>query len=230
MRRKAQPLESYRGIEHDIRKDVDPQRLAAIGAIALAWNEFEALLDDAFGFALQIKPQIWLDITSRINGFDGKVAILKRACAEVQGIPQAMLVAIADMIGAAEVYKRYRDGVIHAVFMEPSPTVAPTARRRGLIDEALVTQEALEALYVRIIAVRAEMNALNTLLFGMNMTSIWADRISDSDKKRVLGDIPACVSQFLDLQQSRKSLPPLPEFPSERPSHRASEVPPMPPK
>ena len=60
-----------------VREVLREERLQAIGAIMLAWNWIEGAIDTSLAVALELHPDMWTDITSRINGMDGKIAILK---------------------------------------------------------------------------------------------------------------------------------------------------------
>src|SRR5437870_4744448 len=97
-----------------------PQKqLAIIGAINVIWTRIERQVDAAMCIALAVPPQLWVDITSRINGFDGKIALIKRGAELYVRMPPDAMGLLSDILGAMEEHKRYRDGVIHAWMTEP---------------------------------------------------------------------------------------------------------------
>jgi hypothetical protein len=146
-------------------KEVEPERLRAIGAVMLAWNWIEGAIDTSIGMALELHPNMWVDVSSRINGLDGKIAILKESAKLFTATPDDMLLAISKTLNAVEDHKRYRDGVAHVRMGEPSAIVADTAQRRGKTDEILITQEALDALFERLQVLQRETDELTTFFF-----------------------------------------------------------------
>src|SRR5262245_40664921 len=130
MRRKR--LERYTFPESfDIRRDFDPERLKLIGAIILAWNQIEHRVDSTMTIAAHIHPMLDLEFTSRINGFDGKIAIIKAAQTDLGELSPMLTKSLASTWSAAEEFKRYRDGVAHALLVSRSETIVDTAQRRG---------------------------------------------------------------------------------------------------
>src|ERR1700726_1136510 len=65
----------YKG--YNVRQHVDPKRLQAIGAMILEWNYIEGALNLVLDLALKLPFQLWVPVHSRINGTDGKIALIK---------------------------------------------------------------------------------------------------------------------------------------------------------
>ena len=90
--------------------------------------------------ALNVPYNLTVDVTSRINGFDGKIALIKRGAERYLRLPRDSMALMNNSLSAIEEYKRYRDGVMHAWMTEPNATVADTAQRRGIVDEVLISR------------------------------------------------------------------------------------------
>jgi hypothetical protein len=65
----------------DIRKDLTQNQLAWIGSVALAFNEAETQLDLLLLVAFSL-GDVAHELTSRINGVDGKVELAKIGIAQ----------------------------------------------------------------------------------------------------------------------------------------------------
>src|SRR5947209_16390023 len=99
-----------------IRTDLSQAQLAGIGAVAVAYNEVEILLDVMLGVALGIRDSdVRTGLTSRINGADGKVELVK-SVAENLGAPVVLKTLLAECLGKSGFgdLKIYRDAIIHA--------------------------------------------------------------------------------------------------------------------
>ena len=200
--------EFVKGVE--TKKTLTKNQFAGIGAIAIAWNYIDGGIDTALAVALQLRHPVWIEVTSRINGFDGKIAIIKQAARTVFQMPDEQYNVLTESLGAIELHKRYRDGVIHAQVLFPDTPVADTTRQRGKFDEVLITEPALDALFSRIIALQRETDDI-ALIF--HLLYVYDRPKSDSDIQRVEQELPACLTRLQERQKHRQSLPPLPEFP-----------------
>lgn len=216
MKRKGKLIKAYPYQEFDIRNDIEESRLAAIGAVSLSWNDLEGAIDTALPLALELEYPLWTKVTSRINGFDGKIALLKEAMELELKFPEDKRRIVCATLGSIEEHKKYRDALIHAKILHPAATVAPSVERRGEIIETLVSEDAINALYERLTVIRAEFDEV-VLIFSN--TAIIRERISrhhsEDDKQKALKELPACFSRLQHLQKKRKALPPLPKFPVE---------------
>ena len=63
--------------EADLRKNFTQEQLEVIGSVTIAWNEAEILLDISLGESLDLRAAMWFEVSTRINGIDGKVALIK---------------------------------------------------------------------------------------------------------------------------------------------------------
>jgi hypothetical protein len=72
------------------------EQLAIIGAINVIWTRIERLVDTAMCRALNTPRELGIDLASRINGFDGKVALIKRGAELYIKMPQDPLDLLAN--------------------------------------------------------------------------------------------------------------------------------------
>jgi hypothetical protein len=213
----------------DIRKDLTESQLASLGAVALAYNEAEAFIDTIMVFGLGVAAEVAAEVTSRINGVDGKIEIAKAAMKELgaTGDTQAIF---ADSLGKGGFMKlkEYRDAVIHARTLDAPTGIAGTAAKRGKFYEVLLTKEALDGLYDRLVLVRCElMEACNIAINLSGLRKIeqfehqagavlpQAVPVLARTKAKLEQDIQAALSRHRGYQHRRLSLAPLPKFPSE---------------
>jgi transposase-like protein len=67
----------------NIKEEVPEKQLSAIGALALAFNEVEANLDRLFFEVTGLDEHLQLEVSTRIGGIDGKLAIIKRGAEKI---------------------------------------------------------------------------------------------------------------------------------------------------
>lgn len=213
MRRKAAPGKQRPWQDYQVRKDISKDRLAAFGAVALLWNDIEGAIDTTLGLALELPEPMWIEITSRINGLDGKIAIIKRAAKIIHKLPDETLNVLAETFGTIEQHKKYRDGIAHARIAHPDAPVAATAQRKGIEDEVLVSKEALDALCARLEAVQSEMNVVMFIFHFKGVLRVSPDS-SSKERELVERELQSSRPQLQNLQRSRQRLP-LPKFPVE---------------
>lgn len=203
-------------VQFDVRKDIEPERLAAIGAVALSWNLIETLIDVCVGLALELHPDMWSSVTSRINGIEGKVELLKETARIRHEFSERDSAIIADTFGSVMLHKRYRDGVIHARIFHPTAIVAPSHERRGGTFEVLVSKGALDALYAHLDMLCCECAEITSLFFSSaRCLGNISRHISEDEKREAAQEFQAGIVLLLDLQRQRKALRPLPRFQEE---------------
>ena len=221
MRRRTTPqFRPYR--QYDFYSDVAPQRLQAIGAISLAWNWLEGAVDTALCTALELHPDLWLELTGRINGMDAKLGIIRESLRlNCEGSMSAgWLLMMRRALNAIESHKKLRDGVIHVRLLDPQAAVADTPARKGYLDEVLVSQEALDGLYQRLKLLAMEANSLSGFF-----ANLWLASNAEEQETRLQAadTIRREMARLQDLQTERESLPPLPEFPEPPQAQPSSE-------
>ncbi len=127
----------------NVRKDLSENQLAWIGSVALAYNETEALLDLTVTCSLG-QLDLGHELTSRINGTDGKIEIIKTAMEKLKA-EQSIRDAIALTLGADGFagLKKYRDRIIHARIRDAKNAIAESPASRGKFEEVLLIPKAL---------------------------------------------------------------------------------------
>jgi hypothetical protein len=210
MRRKSTGPKKEAG-PYDILDDIDHEKLTKFAAIILTWNYIETFLDAMLGVALRIHPDLFPHVSSRINGIDGKTAIIKE-CVVVLEVDEEIGLPIRKTLNAVETYKRYRDGLVHMKIVDPKAEIADTIQRKGVSDEVLISQEALDALHERLAWLGSEMHQLFMLL---HHAAIGDFAKKTNARTRALERARHAHARHLEIQQTREALPPLPKFPDE---------------
>ena len=216
MRRKSNTSSSLADYKkYDFLAEVDGERLKLIGAIALAWNWIEGALDATLAMSLELAADMWVEVSSRINGIDGKTALIKRSLTLANGLPKFEeddLLILRKAINAIENNKRFRDGLIHARMIHPEAIISQTSQRKGVADEVLMTAEALNALYNLYAALGEEMDAFVRVIF---VRLDLGGRLKERGNKLTEEHLRWSLAQLREAQTKREALPPLPEFPDE---------------
>jgi hypothetical protein len=213
----------------DIRKDLSESQLARIGSVAIAYNEAETLIDILLALSLKLHPTLPAALTSRINGIDGKIELLKIAYKSL-GADTSVFGALCECLGenGFSQLKKYRDGVIHARVLDAPKGIGLTIAKRGKFDEILLTTDALDGIYERLVSIRYELAEFVMILSALrnyesaaktatSSSNPLADLLLEKLKTDTEQDIQAFLSRYRSHQKSRSSLPPLPEFPDQSP-------------
>jgi len=228
----------------NIRQDLSVAQLAAIGAAAVAYIEAEVLIDVLLFRALGISADMSKNLTSRINGVDGKIELAKIAVREL-GASDELLELLAGTLGDGGfgIAKKFRDSVIHARVLDAPAGLALSPGKRGKTNEVLLTVAALNGLYDRLTLLRLE------LIEACQIAArLWLDRkmketansvrplaplaaeFADHMQSKTGPEIQAVIAQYRQHQNHRLSLPPLPAFPEESPLPSGTEAGPPPPQ
>lgn len=163
MKRKVEERRRFRMHAYDVRDEISREQLAALGACALVWNDVEAMLDVLLCVVMRIHHAVWRELTTRINGIDGKIGLIKHAMKTRFGFGEdAFDGALTDTLAAVAQYRGYRDTCIHARIIDPFQGVGEMAIRRGKIEEVLLTDAALWRLYEHMLALKNELYELIT--------------------------------------------------------------------
>jgi hypothetical protein len=219
----------------NIRKDLTKSQRAGIGEVAIAFNEAEAVLDLLLVFVLGLHQPLGAEVTSRINGLEGKVEIAKAGMQNLMtAVPNRgdkdIKILLSETLGNEGFLslKRYRDAVIHAYRLDVPTGTARTSTKRGKSYEVLMTEKALKSLYDRLLLVRNELWEACTIAATLSRLRLstwlihnaaaihppafanWRPTIKRSER-----DTRVALSRYRRHQTRRLSLPPLPEFPAE---------------
>jgi hypothetical protein len=209
-----------------VKKDLSKDQLAGIGAVAIVYNETENLINILLSLSLQISWPLHREVTSRINGVDGKIEIAKAGLRDL-GASEEMQLLVAQTLGDGgfSLLKKYRDLIIHATVLDVPVGIGLSPGKRGKSEEILLTTDALDGVFERLEICRLEL--LEALKITVQLRSLLKLREADDllsslphlagasgpQKLAVEQDIRAFLSQYHEHQKRRLFLPPLPEFP-----------------
>lgn len=203
-------------------ENLSTEQLSYIGAIALLYNDIEAIVDALLSLALRvtIRPQ---ELTSRINGMEGKIALIKVG-ARHWGFSDAEMTHLEDVLGNGgfQLMKTWRDAVIHAQVLDAPSGVAKVNERKGRVSEVLLSLDALKGFYSRLDLMRVELMSMRDILSRKQTLQLEELRefeleLDDQGKERLEREIQLDWVQAQEHRNLRLSLPPIPEFPENTP-------------
>ena len=192
------------------------EQLALIGAVALTFNEAEDHINTYTGHVIgvQFDP---IQVVSRINGFDGKIELIKLAAKEF-GCTGEEMTAIEECLGNGGfmLVKQYRDAVVHARLFDAGTSVAKVNERRGKRAEVLLSVEALSGLLQRMEIMANEISELLPIISSRHLLMAATD---DHKRSRILECIQDAMARYHQYRSQRLALAPLPEFPAQPDIH-----------
>lgn len=203
----------------DVKRDLSKEQLAAIGAAAMAYNVLEDQLDELLLAATHVPVWLFPEVGSRINGLEGKVEIIKTAIDEAKRIVEADLGPshLGELKRAVEEFmwfKKTRDLIVHARLVNVAAAIAEGLKQRGkTAHEILLTKEALEAYYKHVCALERVYDAGHQML-GAAIAYSESTKV-DPYRRQLTELLEMHSAQFQEHLRHRKSLAPLPKFPTE---------------
>jgi hypothetical protein len=195
----------------DLKKDLGQEKLAAIGAIAMAYNKVEDQIDGLFGIATKLDGQMLLEVGTKIGSGD-KVQIINCA-ANLFGMDEEDKNCLTDALNEFMRLKRYRDAVIHSRLINAPIGIGITFNRQAKINEVLLSEKALDSLYNHLFALVHELQCDASVLIPA--IEISARVVGDPDRSEYEAAKPQNSTRLRRCCHKRKSLPPIPDFPSE---------------
>ena len=210
-----------------IKGSLDEKQLAGIGAVALAYNYAENSINKLFVEIAGVRKDVSRDVVTRINGIDGKTAIIKkgfRTVTEDENILR-MINALFGEKGPFTQCKRYRDALIHSRVLDSEAGTGIYDIHRDKIWDVMHSVDALDVLFDTLDLLRSEIAKLSVVYRILNrIRSTRGDLLA---KERYEQHLQVCLAQVLEIQRMRSSLPKFPEFPEPRPFPAASEFDPV---
>ena len=194
--------------------------------IALIWNQIDSFIDFLLLVVLKMPVGLWLDVTKRVNGMDGKIAILRKRSEQSVILTDQAKACVKSSRDAVEEYKTYRDAIVHSLVFDIDKGIAQKIGSRADIQQILVTIKALTMFYERLALLKDELRQVD-LLFRLADEAAAASiypGAADPNRLRRERDVPAVTALVQQYQSRRLSLPPLPEFPEEPPSLPETEA------
>ena len=203
----------------DIKRDLSEKQLAAIGAATLAYNVLEDQLDNLLLSATEMPIWLFPEMSSRINGLEGKVHIIQVAIENAamihgDGLAAPRLKELSIAVAEFMDFKRDRDAIMHARILNAPANIGATAKQRGKTGfEVLLSKPALDSYYEHVIGLEKVLWNGADLLSAV--ISLNAHRISDPNTPKLERLVQLNSNLFRQYFQAWRSLPPKPKFPAE---------------
>jgi hypothetical protein len=194
----------------DIKSELTDRQLAAFGAAALAYNVLEDQIDALLAIATRIPDWLFSEVSSRVHGLDGKVAIIQVAIEHALTAEDAK--DVIQSVATFGDFKKTRDTLIHARII--NSLRGQGAKQRGKSPyEVLLSIDALDAFYEHVTALQTEFLCGGKLInSALALKQCAAD---DPNRSRIEEEFLAHKAQFRESHSHRRSLKPLPRFPDE---------------
>lgn len=116
---------------YSVRKEIGGKRLQLLGSIAMNYTFIEDMTDSLLHAALRLHPEFHYEISSRINGTEGKVAILNKVLSINVVLDDQDGKSFKDSLATIIQCKLFRDSIIHALVIDPKDDFALSAPNRG---------------------------------------------------------------------------------------------------
>ena len=199
----------------DLEKDLTPEQFGLIGRIAIAYNETELLVQQIYGACFGASIDVSEQFISRTNGLESTVVLAKTAIREFRQHPELHDEFSQSLDFFMEV-KGYRDSVVHARMFHVPFGIGKGNVNKGKRNEILLTEQALQGLYDRLLCLRNELLWLLLVviwLHQIHMTYRYAPLQLDQRREHIEPMIQAYLPRYREFRDRRRSLPPLPTFP-----------------
>jgi hypothetical protein len=206
----------------NIKADLTEKQLAAFGAAALAYNVLEDQIDALLFAATRIPDWLFTEVSSRIHGLDGKIAIIQEAIkhSDLVTATAASLTAAVALFGDL---KKTRDTIIHARITNVRVGVGRGAKQRGKSPyEVLLNVEALTAFYDHVVALKDELASGAALLEGsIILKQSGAD---DPNRTQIEEALRVQTARYQENHNRRRAMKPIPKFPDEEELRQAANL------
>jgi hypothetical protein len=143
---------------------------------------------------------------------DGKIDLLKLAATDAK-LPSELCDDLAESLGYFSTLKGFRDGIIHARVLDSALGLGEVVERRARHSEVLLTKDALNGLYDHLNAIATELACW--ILIWYQIRQLMNREADDPAREQFAEALLDGCSQYQSRRNERRSLPPLPKFPSE---------------
>ena len=204
MRRQA-PLPRSGSKTEDIKRDLSAAQLQGIGAIAMAWNEVEFMLDCVLYSGLKLSGSSWLDVLTRLSS-DAKVELIA-SVEETLSLPTELHLPIRKSVKSIKELKELRNSVVHARIFDAPSGIGETIRRGGKIWQVLLVDTALECLYKRLIVLNGELRSILAICDLIRTGAMAVERGLITPEQLANGpEVPMWVKRLNDQQEEQLAL------------------------
>ena len=200
----------------DIKQDLTPEQLAGIGAASLAFNAAEKLFDRAIAIILGLSAHLDEFVLAKIGSVDEKAELLKLFISDFAtqlSLDQNSIDTIQNTINVFLDLKILRNASVHVTHIDTVSNTGIVKSRTGKTSRVLLTTQALDGLYNRLVCVHSELDFLCVALC-IGISKMVTSR-SGIDPFRMAAE-PTYQEWLMKLkvaQDHRKALPPMPEVP-----------------
>jgi len=191
-----------------MKQELTKFQLAAIGAVALAYNELDVTVD-ALLFVVAGSANYGRESISDTNT---KIATIAKGLAHLDLEPDDKK-QINEALGVFREFTIYRDVVNHVRIMNLTGMVELSPKSRKTKSVAPFSDKALNIFYDHLIALEKELSSAAMLIKGISTLKSLAS--NDPSKGLYEEGKRVCSFQFRGYGTRRQTLPPLPRFPSE---------------
>jgi len=196
----------------DVKQDFSKDQLAAIGAVALAFNDLQADMEALLQVVVRMPGPLFLQICSRIHGLDGKIAIINTVIDDAI-IAKKEQDELKSTVGIFADFKINRDAIIHARIWNAALGIGWNSERRAQEFEVLLEANALNIFYDHIVWLQKAFSLIGNLLGSV--LSLNALALGDQNRPSFEEEIRDRWAQFQAHRSRRRSLKPMPKFPTE---------------
>lgn len=199
------------GTVQDIKRDLSPEQLAGIGAVAIAWNEIEFMLDVVLYSGEELEASCLQDDLPR-RRLDDKIKHARKA-ADRWGLPADCLDSIELTACAFSKLKNLRNAAIHSRVFDAQSGIGHRITIKGEIQEVLLTTKALEWLYQQLIALCFELRCV-LAIFDLVRTTEVAEKVGIVAPGGIdpLPEVRGWLARLDQARRDRENLCPAPSF------------------
>ncbi len=209
MKRKA-PIPRSGCTTENIEQDLSPAQLCGIGKVAIAWNDVEYLIDNALYSGMRLPSIFWTEITNQMAK-NAKIKLIA-AAAESMNFSDKIKKVIDNTTKEINQLSIFRNAVIHARVYDNTNGIGQLITRGG-IEQILLTEEALDGLYKRLVLIRHELRCI-LALFDLSRTFLIMFPANQLNTLISGNDFQQWMNILQDYQKQRAALTPFAPFPT----------------
>ena len=131
----------------DIKQIIKAEQLAAIGALALAFNEVEGTIDRLFFATTELSDQLQFEISTRMGGSTDRLVIVKIVAKQLLDEQEMEFFqnCLSDGDRGFGTLSDCRNGIIHVRNLSSATNVGITPTKHGEVFGRLVRMDLLES-------------------------------------------------------------------------------------
>ena len=211
-RRHHRDIRKYAHPRGEMKQELTIHQLAAIGAVALAYNELELAIDAMLLAVIGSHQSTDSEPSTGLHNTEGRIATITRGVALI-GLKLDDQEQIKLALKVFAEFTNYRDAINHARVMNLTGRVRLGPKLRGENSAAPFSDGSLNIFYDHLIALEKELSSAAMLIKAASTLK----SLTSDDKNKALYEEGkrVCSFQFRGYGTRRQTLPPIPYFPSE---------------